>query len=156
LKGFIGEPRLVDPPDRYVPGLRISVSGPSEGYGGDLALNICPEASAELHHKSPGVSVSGIGDQGEEAVQVIVHRPVSLVVRGAFQSVNGIGFCVDRKELTPELLFEVSPRLDRKNAGVRLLAKEVFGPPRGTSIFEKGEGPKDFLLIAAELLRSQV
>jgi len=67
-----------------------------------------------------------------------------LVVRGAFQSVNGVGFCVDWKELTPELLFEVSPRLDRKNAGVRLLAKEVFGPPCGMSVFEKGEGPKDF------------
>jgi len=120
-----------------------------------LALNICLEAPAELHHKSPGVSVSGIGDQGEEAVQVIVHRPVSLVVRGAFQSVNGIGFCVDRKELTSKLLFEVSPRLDRKNAGVRLLAKEVFGPPHGTSVLEKGEGPKDSLLIAAELLQSQ-
>jgi len=64
-------------------------------------------------------------------------------------------FCVDRKELTPELLFEVSPRLDRKNASVRLLAKEVLRPPRGMSVFEKGEGPKDFLLIAAELLRSQ-
>jgi len=155
LEGFIGEPRLVDPPGRCVPGLRISVSGPSKGHGGDLALNICPEAPAELHHKSPGVSVSGIGDQGEEAVQVIVYRPVSLVVRGAFQSVNGIGFCVDWKELTPELLFEVSPRLDRKNAGVCLLAKEVFGSPRGTSVLEKGEGPKDFLLIVAELLQSQ-
>jgi len=155
LEGFIGEPCLVDPPGHYVPGLWISVSGPSEGHGGDLALNVRPEASAELHHKSLGVSVSGVGDQGEEAVQVIVHRLVSLVVRGAFQSVNGVGFCVDRKELTPELLFEVSPRLDRKNASVRLLAKEVFGPPRGTSVFEKGEGPKDFFLIAAELLRSQ-
>jgi len=78
-----------------------------------------------------------------------------LVVRGAFQSVNSVSFYVDRKELTPELLFEVSLRLDRKNAGVRLLVKEVFGPPCGTSVFEKGEGPKDFLLIAAELLRSQ-
>jgi len=146
---------LVDPLGSYVPGLRISVSGSSKGHGGDLALNVHPEASAEFHHKSPGVSVSGIGDQGEEAVQVIVHRPVSLVVRGAFQSVNSICFCVDRKELTPELLFKVSPRLDRKNAGVRLLAKEVLGPPCGTSVFEKGEGPKDFLLIAAELLRSQ-
>jgi len=78
-----------------------------------------------------------------------------LVVREAFQSVNGICFCVDRKELTPELLFEVSPRLDRKNAGVCLLAKEVLRPPHGTSVFEKGEGPKDFLLVVAELLRSQ-
>jgi len=155
LEGFIGEPRLVDPPGRCIPGLQISVSGPSEEHGGDLALNVRPEAPAELHHKSPGVSVSGVGDQGEEAVQVIVHRPVSLVVRRAFQSVNAIDFCIDRKELTPELLFEVSPRLDRKNAGVRLLAKEVFGPPRDTSVLEKGKGPKDFLLIAAELLRSQ-
>jgi len=78
-----------------------------------------------------------------------------LVVRGAFQSINGIHFCVDWKELTPELLFEVGPKLDRKNTGVCLLAKEVLGPPRGTSVLEKGEGPKDFLLIAAELLRSQ-
>jgi len=121
-----------------------------------LALNVRPEALAELHHKSPGVSVSGVGDQGQEAVQVIVHYPVSLVARGAFQSINSICFCVDRKELTPELLFEVGPRLDRKNASVRLLAKEVLRPPRGVSVLEKGEGPKDFLLIAAELLRSQV
>jgi len=78
-----------------------------------------------------------------------------LVVCGAFQSINGIRFCIDWKELTPELLFEVSPRLDRKNAGVRLLAKEVLGLPRGTSVLEKGKGPKDFLLIAAELLWSQ-
>jgi len=51
--------------------------------------------------------------------------------------------------------FEVGPRLDRKNAGVRLLAKEVLGPPRGTSILEKNKCPKDFLLVTAELLRSQ-
>jgi len=78
-----------------------------------------------------------------------------LVVQGAFQSVNSIYFSIDQKELTPELLFEVGPRLDRKNASIRLLAKEVLGPPRGTSVFEKGEGPKDFLLVAAELLQSQ-
>jgi len=58
--------------------------------------------------------------------------------------------------LTLELLFKVGPRLDRKNAGVHLLVKEVLGPPHGTSVFEKGKCPKDFLLIAAELLRSQV
>jgi len=79
-----------------------------------------------------------------------------LVVCEAFQGINGICFCVDQKELTLELLFEVSPGLDRKNTSVRLLAKEVLGPPRCTSVFEKGEGPKDFLLITAELLRSQV
>jgi len=78
-----------------------------------------------------------------------------LVVQGAFQSINGICFCIDREELTLELLFEVGPRLDRKNAGVRLLAKEVLGPPRSTSVFEEGECPKDLLLIAAELLWSQ-
>jgi len=78
-----------------------------------------------------------------------------LVVRGAFQSINGIRFCIDQKELTPELLFEVGPRLDRKNASVRLLAEEVLRPPRDTSVLEKGEGPKDFLLITAELLQSQ-
>jgi len=92
---------------------------------------------------------------GVTAVQVVVHRPVSLVVQGAFQSVNGIRFCIDWEELTPELLFEVGPRLDRKNAGVCLLAKEVLGLPCNTSVFEKGECPKDLLLIAAELLRSQ-
>jgi len=79
-----------------------------------------------------------------------------LVVRGALQSINGICFCIDQEELTPELLFEVGPRLDRKNAGVHLLAKEIFGPPHGTSVFEEGECSKDFLLIAAELLWSQV
>jgi len=78
-----------------------------------------------------------------------------LVARGAFQSVNSIRFCIDQKELTPELSFEVGPRLDRKNAGVRLLAKEVLRPPHGMSVFEEGECPKDFLLIAAELLQSQ-
>jgi len=51
--------------------------------------------------------------------------------------------------------FKVSLRLDRKNAGVHLLAKEVLGPPRGTSVLEKGECPEDFLLVAAELLWSQ-
>jgi len=78
-----------------------------------------------------------------------------LVVQGAFQSINGIRFCIDWKELTLKLLFKVSPRLDRKNAGVHLLAKEVLRPPRSMSVFEKGECPKDFLLVAAELLRGQ-
>jgi len=78
-----------------------------------------------------------------------------LIIRGAFQSVNGVCFCIDWKELTLELLFKVGPGLDGKDAGVHFLAKEVLGPPRGSSIFEKGEGPKDFLLVAAELLWGQ-
>jgi len=57
--------------------------------------------------------------------------------------------------LTPELSFKVGPRLDRKNASVCLLAKEVLEPSRSTFVFEKGKGPKDFFLIAAELLQSQ-
>jgi len=58
--------------------------------------------------------------------------------------------------LALELLFEVGPGLDGKDAGVRFLAKEVLGPPCGSSIFEKGEGPQDFLLVAAKLLQGQV
>jgi len=41
--------------------------------------------------------------------------------------------------------------LNGKDTGVYLLAKEVLGPPHSPSIFEKGEGPEDFLLITAEL-----
>jgi len=110
---------------------------------------------AELYHQGLEVGVSGIGDQGQETVQVIVHCPVSLIVQGAFQSINGVCFRIDWNKLTPELLFKVSPGLDRKDAGVCLLAKEVLGPPCSPSIFEKGKGPKDFLLVTAELLWGQ-
>jgi len=155
LEGFIGQPCLVDPPGSCVPSLWISVCGSSEGHGSDLALDARLEASAELYHKSPGVSVSGVGDQGQEDVQIVVYRPVSLIIGGALQSVNGVCFHIDQKELTPELLFEVGPGLDGKDAGVRFLAKEVLGPLRGSSIFEKGKGPQDFLLVAAELFQGQ-
>jgi len=155
LEGLIGQPCLVDPSGSCVPSFRISVCRSSEGHGGDLALDARLEASAELYHKSPGVSVSGIGDQGQKSVQVVVHCLVSLIIRGAFQSVNGVRFCIDWKELTLELLFEVSPGLDRKDASVRFLAKEILRPPRSSSIFEKGKGPQDFLLITAELFQGQ-
>jgi len=75
-----------------------------------------------------------------------------LIVRGPFQSIDSIHFRINWKELTPELLFKVSPESNGKNAGVCLLVKEVFGPPYSSSIFEEGEGPEDFLLITAELL----
>jgi len=55
--------------------------------------------------------------------------------------------------LTPELLFEVGPGLDRKNAGVCFLAKEVLGLSCSLSVLEKGEGSKDFLFITAKLLQ---
>jgi len=49
-------------------------------------------------------------------------------------------------------LFEVSPGLNRKNASVCLLVKEVLGLPYSLSILEKDKNLEDFLLIAAELL----
>jgi len=55
-----------------------------------------------------------------------------------------------------ELLFEVGPGLNGKNAGVHLLAKKVLRPPCSPSILEKDKGPEDFFLIAAELLQGQV
>jgi len=78
-----------------------------------------------------------------------------LIVRRPFQSVDGICFYIDWKELTPKLLFEVDPGLNWKNAGVCLLAKEVLRPLRSTFIFEEDEGPEDFFLIAGELIRGQ-
>jgi len=78
-----------------------------------------------------------------------------LIIRGAFQSINSVCFHIDRKELALELLFEVGPGLDGKDAGVCFLAKEVLGPPHHSSIFEKGEGSQDFLLVVAELFRGQ-
>jgi len=156
LEGFIGQPCLVDFLGSCVPSLRISVCGSSEGHGSDLTLDARLQASVELYHKSLGVSVSSVRGQGQEDVQVVVYSPVSLIIGGALQSVNGVCFRIDRKELTPELLFEVGPGLDGKDAGVRFLAKEVLGPLRGSSIFEKGEGPQDFLLVTAELFWGQV
>jgi len=75
-----------------------------------------------------------------------------LIVQRPFQSVDGVCFCIDQKELTPKLLFEVDPGLNWKNAGVRLLAKEVLGPLCSTSILEEGESPEDFFLITGELI----
>jgi len=58
--------------------------------------------------------------------------------------------------LTLELLFEVGPGLNWKDASIYLLAKEVLGPLHSMSILEEGEGLEDFFLIAGELLRGQV
>jgi len=146
---------LVDPLGSYVPSLWINVCRSSKRHSSDLALDARLEALTELYHKSLGVSVSSVGDQGQESVQVVIHRLVSLIIRGIFQSVNSICFHIDWKELTLELLFKVGPGLDGKDAGVCFLAKEVLGPPHGSFIFEKDESPQDFLLIAAELFHGQ-
>jgi len=53
------------------------------------------------------------------------------------------------------LLFEVGLESNWKNAGVHLLAKEVFGPLCTTSILEEGEGPEDFFFVTGELLWGQ-
>jgi len=127
----------------------------SEEHSGNLALDVQLEALAEFYHQGPGVCVSGVQGQDQETVQVIVHHLVSLIVRGPFQSIDSIRFCVDQKELTSELLFEVGPESNGKDASVRFLVKEVLGPPHGLSIFEEGKGPEDFLLVTAELLQGQ-
>jgi len=76
-----------------------------------------------------------------------------LIVRRPLQSVDGIRFCIDWKELTPELLFEVGLGLNWEDASICLLVKEVFRPLRSTSLFEEGKGPEDFFLIAGKLLQ---
>ena len=57
--------------------------------------------------------------------------------------------------MTLELLFEIGPGSDRKDASIHFLVKEVLGPSRGSPLFEEGEGPKDFFLVVAELLQDQ-
>jgi len=116
---------LVDPPGCCIPGLRIGVGRSSKRHGSDLTLDIQFEFAAEFDYQGPGVRISGVR------------------------------FCIDQKELTPELLFEVDLGLNWKNAGVHLLVKEVLGPLRSTSVLEEGEGPKDFFLVTGELLWGQ-
>jgi len=88
-----------------------------------------------------------------EAIQIVVHRPISLVVGGSFQSVDRVCFHVDREEVQPELSFKFSPGLDRENASVRFLTKYVFEPLGGTSSLEECEGPENPFLFVLELLR---
>jgi len=56
--------------------------------------------------------------------------------------------------LTLELLLEVGLGLNKEDASVCFLAKEVLRPLGSLSTLEEGESPEDFLLIAAELLWS--
>jgi len=88
-----------------------------------------------------------------EAIQIVVHHLVSLVVEGSFQSVDRVRFHVNREEVQPELLFKFSPGLDGENANVRFLAKYVFGPLGGATSLEEREGPENPFLFVLELLR---
>jgi len=88
-----------------------------------------------------------------EAIQIVVHRPISLVVGGSFQSVDRVHFRIDRKEVQPELSFKFSPGLDGENASVHFLTKYVFGPLGSTSSLEERESPENPFLFVLELLR---
>ena len=149
------QPHLVDPLGCCIPGLWIGICGLSKEHCGNLTLDVQFESLAEFYYQGPRVRVASIQDQGQEAVQVVVYYLVSLIVRGPFQGIDYICFCIDWKELTLELPFEVSPGLNGKNTSVCFLVKKVFGPSCGSSILEKSESPEDFFLIAAELLWAQ-
>jgi len=60
LERFICQPYLVDPPGCCIPGLRISVCRLSEGYGGNLTLDVQFESMAEFDHQGPRVHVSSV------------------------------------------------------------------------------------------------
>ena len=54
--------------------------------------------------------------------------------------------------MDPELLFKVSPGLDRENTSVYFLMEHVLGLLGAATTFEECEGPEDFLLFIVELL----
>jgi len=88
-----------------------------------------------------------------EAIQIVVHRLISLVVGSLFQTVNRVCFRICREEVQPELLFKFSPGLDGEKASVRFLTEYVFGPLGGTTSLEEREGPEDPFLFVMELLQ---
>ena len=75
------------------------------------------------------------------------------MVRGPFQSIDHIYFCIDREEVDPELLFEVPLGLDGENASVCFLTEYVLRPLGSITIFEEHEGLEDFLLFIVKLLQ---
>jgi len=106
----------------------------------------------KLHHQCPEICVTRVGDQGLEAVQIVVYCPTSLVVGGSFQSVDRVCFRIYREAVESELLLEVPPDWYGENAGVRFLMEDVLGPLGGMTILEKRESPEDFFLLVAKLL----
>jgi len=57
--------------------------------------------------------------------------------------------------MNPELLFKVSPCLDRENTSVHFLIEHIFRLLGGTIAFEECEGPENSLLFIVELLQGQ-
>jgi len=87
-----------------------------------------------------------------EAIQIVIHHPISLVVGSSFQSVDRVCLCICGKEVQLELLFKVSPGLDGENASVCFLTEYVFGPLGGMTSFEERESPENPFLFVIELL----
>jgi len=87
-----------------------------------------------------------------EAIQIVVHHPISLVVGSPFQSIDCIRFCIYKEEVQPELLFKLSPDLDRGNASVCFLMEHVFRPLGSVTSFEERESPENLFLCVMELL----
>jgi len=78
-----------------------------------------------------------------------------LVVGDAFQCVDCIRFHVNREEVKPELLLEISPGLDRENASVCFLTKYIFRPLGSTTSFEERKSPENPFFFVMELLQGQ-
>ena len=60
LEYFICQLRLVDPLGCCVLDLQISVCRSSEGYGGNLTLDIQFESAVEFDYQGPGVHISSV------------------------------------------------------------------------------------------------
>jgi len=88
-----------------------------------------------------------------EAIQIVIHCPISLVVGGPFQSIDRVRFRIYREEVQPELLFEVSPGLDGENTSVCFLTEHVFRSLGSATSFEKHESPENLFLLIMELLQ---
>ena len=88
-----------------------------------------------------------------EAIQIVVHHLISLVVEGFFQSIDCVRFRIYREEVQPELLFEVSLGLNGENTSVRFLTEHVFGLLGGMISFKERESPENLFLFVMELLQ---
>jgi len=80
---------------------------------------------------------------------------LQIYVCGSFKE-HGGNLALDVQLEASMELYHKGPGLNRKNASVCLLAKEVLRLLYSSSILEEDKGLEDFFLITAELLRGQV